>query len=104
MTPFARPYFVRPKRTAVPGQSFTPQALAALYSFPKLQVSSDCVISLVELGGGYNPARIAQQFAAWGLPAPILTDVSIQGAKNSPGGEADVEVILDIVVAAAVYS
>lgn len=98
------PYFRRPIRAHAGGTSYTPAQLAAIYNFPKLTVSQDCTISIIELGGGYDPAMIAKQFQQWNLPAPKLADVSIEGGKNTPGGDADVEVILDIVVAAAVYS
>jgi kumamolisin len=101
-----KPYWRRSigKRTA---SSFTPAQVAALYGLLKVTVTSDTTIALIELGGGYDPTAIAQQFATWGLPAPVITDVSVDGASNgftgNPSGP-DVEVELDICVAAAVYS
>ena len=37
------------------------------------------------------------------LPTITVTDVPLPGGANSPGQEADAEVLLDIEVAAAVY-
>ncbi len=110
MSTMMRPYFRR-RDSSRPENvtSFTPAQVAALYGFPSLTrpVTSDVPIALIELGGGYNPAAIAQLFAEWGLPAPVLTPISVDGATNAYTGDpqsADVEVELDICVAAACYS
>jgi kumamolisin len=42
-------------------------------------------------------------FASIGQPVPSITDVSVDGTANTPGGEADGEVALDIQMAAAAY-
>jgi kumamolisin len=62
------------------------------------------VIAIGSLGGGYIPDEIRQNFAALGLPAPNITDVSVRGAANSPGSPADVENVLDIVMAGSAYA
>lgn len=62
-------------------------------------------IGILELGGGWVPADMAQFFASINQPVPTITDVSVDGTKNAGanGGDASVEVALDIQVAAAVY-
>lgn len=101
----ARSYCIR--RPHAVGGSYTPAQIAGLYGFPKVTSGAPQTIALIELGGGYSPAAIAAQFQTWGLPAPMITDLSVDGAVNSYTGDpssADVEVELDICVAAAVYS
>jgi kumamolisin len=63
------------------------------------------VIGILELGGGWVPGDMAQFFASIHQPVPSITDVSVDGTKNAgaSGGDASVEVALDIQVAAAVY-
>lgn len=62
------------------------------------------VISIVELGGGWNQADVARAFAAMKLPAPTIEDISVDGTTNSMGTDADGEVALDIQVAGGVYA
>ncbi|WP_218511165.1 protease pro-enzyme activation domain-containing protein [Variovorax sp. dw_308] len=84
--------------------SFTPPALARLYSFPTgLDGSGEC-IGIIELGGGFRPADIKAYFGGLGLPVPAVKAVLIDGAHNHPtnANGADGEVMLDIEVAAAV--
>jgi kumamolisin len=105
--PQARPQF----RSAAPHvralapnstQALTPPQVAGLYEFPAgLRADGQC-IGLLEFGGGYAPADIAAWFSGLGLVPPGLADVSVLGAANSPGSDADVEVVLDIDVAASV--
>jgi kumamolisin len=78
-------------------------ALCAAYNWPTDQ-DSDAVIAIVELGGGWNLADIQQFCAAYGVPVPTVTDVSVDGSTNTPGSEADGEVALDIQVAATAFS
>jgi kumamolisin len=42
-------------------------------------------------------------FTSIGQPMPSITDVSVDGTNNSPGGSADGEVTLDIQISAASY-
>lgn len=97
-------HYIRRPRSLQPA-SYTPTQIAALYTFPtKLKVVKPTTIGIVELGGGHSAADLTAYFQALGQPAPVVTTLSIQGAKSSPGTDADGEVMLDIEVAAAVYS
>ena len=104
----------RPDR-AVSGHhvAFTTQ-VADLYDFPKPSphITKE-TIGLLEFSDpvagtcGYVPSDINDYFTTSlgigpGYVTPPLTDVSVNGATNTPGGGADVEVALDIDVAAAV--
>jgi kumamolisin len=61
------------------------------------------VIAIVELGGGWAKADMAAYFTSIHQPLPQIVDISVDGTKNTPGGDADGEVALDIQVAAAAY-
>ena len=82
--------------------SFTPPQVARLYDFPDGANGAGQCIALIELGGGYRPADLKTYFKTLGLPAPVVTAVSVDGGTNQPGGDADGEVMLDIEVAASV--
>jgi len=86
--------------------SYTPDQLAAIYQFPKVPTGPQQTIALIELGGGFRPSDITHYFSKLGLPAPTVTAVSVDGGKNAPGvdEDADGEVMLDILVAAAAYA
>jgi kumamolisin len=85
--------------------------LCAAYNWPT-GLAGGGVIAIVELGGGWVQSDIDQFFAninAGGanLPAPSVTDVSVDSTTNSPTPDpqgADGEVALDIQVAAAAYA
>jgi kumamolisin len=85
--------------------SYTPPAVARLYSFPAGSGSGQTV-AIVELGGGYTAADLSAYFAALKVsPAPSVTAVSVDGASNLPVGNpnsADGEVLLDIEVVGAI--
>ena len=78
-------------------------ALCASYGWPTNAVGTG-TIAIVELGGGWNHADVAQFCAVNRVPMPTITDVSVDGSTNSPGSDADGEVALDIQVAAAAFS
>lgn len=82
--------------------SWTVPALCARYKWPT-GLAGGGVIGIVELGGGWLAADMTQFFASVGQPVPSITDVSVDGTKNTPGSDADYEVALDIQVAAAAY-
>jgi hypothetical protein len=88
-----------PPNTAVT----TPPEIAALYNFPT-NAATGQTIGILEMGGGYHPADIQSFFNGLGagFTTPTLTDVGIDGRTNSPGGNADVEVVLDICMAGAI--
>ena len=91
-----KPHAAEPASWAIP-------ALCASYGWPT-GAKGGAVIAIVELGGGWNAADVAQAFQTMGLPAPMITDVSVDGTNNTPGGDADMEVALDIQVAGAAYT
>ncbi|HZX08577.1 S53 family peptidase [Kribbella sp.] len=85
-------------------QSFTPDQLGAFYNFPAGTDGTGRTIAIIELGGGFAPADISTYFAGLKIPAPTVTAVEVDGAKNAPTGDpnsADGEVMLDIEVAGA---
>ena len=92
---------VRPRAGTTAG-TFTPVQVAKLYDFPAGADGSGQCIALIELGGGYKTADLTTYFKGLGLPAPAVTAVSVDGGANTPGGDADGEVMLDIEVVASV--
>ncbi len=67
------------------------------------------MIAIVELAGGWVQADMDAYFASIGQPIPHIVDVTVNGGRNNPGqhrqedADPDVEVALDIQVAAAAY-
>jgi kumamolisin len=86
--------------------AFTPVEIGQLYQFPQGVTASGQTIGLIELGGGFRQADINAYFKALGQTPPEVIAVSVGGAKNDPttaGPKSpDLEVMLDIDVAAAV--
>jgi len=85
--------------------TFNPLQLATLYNFPTNLNGTGQKIGIIELGGGYVMSDITTYFSQLGINAtPNITDVSIDGATNNPndGSGANVEVVLDIEVIAAI--
>jgi kumamolisin len=76
--------------------------LCAAYNFPT-GLAGGGVIGILELGGGYTQADLDLFSQLNGLPQILPADVSVNGGHNSPGSDADGEVLLDIQVAAAAY-
>ena len=99
------PYFKKPNplrpHVANEGPWSVPD-LCAAYAWPK-NLPGGGVIAIVELGGGWAQSDMDAFFASISQPLPSITDVSVDGTTNSPGGDADGEVALDIQVAAAAY-
>jgi kumamolisin len=94
---------IQRRRHAAP-VSYTPPQVAALYAYPNATGAGQC-IGLIELGGGYQPADLSTYFSELDLSAPQVTAVSVDGATNSPTGDAegpDGEVMLDIEVAGSI--
>jgi kumamolisin len=83
-------------------RGYPPQEVARRYGFPTDVDGAGQTVAVIELGGGYRTADLTTYFAAQGLPTPKVTAVSVDGARNSPGEEADAEVMLDIEVIGAV--
>jgi kumamolisin len=101
--PQAKPHF-RVAKPHAENVSYTPVQVGALYGFPAGATGSGQTIGLIELGGGYRAADLTAYFKTLGLPAPVMTAVSVDGGANTPGDAngADGEVMLDIEVCAAV--
>ncbi len=78
---------------------YTPPQLAQLYAYPtNLDGTGQC-IGLFEFGGGYQKSDLDAFFQKIGVATPSVTSVSVDGTTNSPGSDADGEVVLDIQVA-----
>ena len=97
----ARPMY----RAAASGQAtspLTPPQVANLYQVPPTGAAGQ-TIAILEFGGGYKIADIQSYFNnTVHMPAPSVTAVGVDGATNSPGQSADIEVVLDIDVAGSV--
>ena len=83
-------------------------ALCAAYQWPT-GLSGGGVIAIVELGGGWIQPDMDLYFTSLNQPSPQITDVSVDGTKNTPNqnvgaaNDADYEVALDIQVSAAAH-
>jgi kumamolisin len=85
--------------------SYSPVQVAQAYAFPTGATGAGQCIGVIELGGGYNTSDLDSFFGNLGISTPTVTAVSVDGATNSPTGDAggpDSEVQLDIEVAGAV--
>jgi kumamolisin len=107
--PVAKPHFQyrgisRTFGARVSNISYHPPQVARLYDFPQDANGIGQTIGLIELGGGYRPADIAQYFHNLGLQPPTVKSISVDHGNNRPSTaqSADGEVMLDIEVAAAV--
>ena len=85
-------------------EPFTVLDLAKQYDFPPGLDGTGQTIGIIALGGGYLPSDLRDYFGALGLAVPQVTEVSVHGAKNSPGIDdlADREAALDIQIAGAI--
>lgn len=97
-----KPYIKHPR--AAGAKSWPIPALCGTYNWPVGTATGKGVIAIIELGGGWHAADVAKAFTTMGLPAPLITDVSVDGTQNTVGGDADMEVALDIQVAGAAYA
>ena len=97
-----RSVFIRPEDAR---SSLTPLDVATLYGFPADFNGTGQTIAIIELGGGFRSADLDAYFSGLGLTTPLVRAISVDGATNSPTGDAngpDGEVMLDIEVAGAV--
>jgi len=103
----ARPHIVRREQGgAAVGpavqRSYTPPQLAKRYNFPTgLDGSNQCV-AIIEFGGGYKAEDIEAYSQLVGVTPPTVVPISVDGAGNTPGSEADGEVALDTETVAGV--
>ncbi|MBV8549687.1 MAG: S8 family serine peptidase [Acidobacteriaceae bacterium] len=102
--PVARAHFrSRPAAAgAATSTTFNPPQVAALYNYPTGVNGSGQTIGIIELGGGYSTTDLETYFSGLGVPTPSVTAVSVDGGVNSPGSQADGEVMLDIEVAGSI--
>jgi kumamolisin len=102
--PAAKPYikFPSPLRSMATS-NWRVADLCAAYQIPQGRCPGGGVIGILELGGGWTQPDLDKFSSNNGLPTISVTDVPLSGGSNSPGQEADAEVLLDIEVAAAVY-
>ena len=98
--PIAKPHFRR-KKTPAPA-TFTPPQVAALYNYPTGVTGEGQTVAIIELGGGYSTSDLQTYFTGLGISEPTVTAVSVDGGTNSPGSDADGEVMLDIEVVGAI--
>ena len=99
--PVAVPHY-RVSPHASPSGALTPVQVAQLYGFPQGKTGKGQTVAIIELGGGYRTADLTTYFKSLGIPKPSVSAVAVSGATNTPGGDADGEVLLDIEVVGAV--
>jgi kumamolisin len=100
--PVARPHFRKKKKKPAASATFTPAQVAALYQFPKGLTGAGQTVAIIELGGGYRTADLQTYFQGLGITEPNVVAVAVDGGANTPGGDADGEVMLDIEVVGVV--
>ena len=83
---------------AASGVPLTAVQVASFYQFPDGTDGTGQTVAIIELGGGYTQADLSSYFSGLGLGVPSVTAVGVDGASNTPGGDADGEVELDIQV------
>ncbi len=101
----AKPHFRmhrKKKKPAAQPTTFNPPQVAALYGFPTNVTGAGQTIGIIELGGGFSATDLATYFKGLGIALPSVTAVSVDGGTNSPGGDADGEVMLDIEVSGSI--
>ena len=101
--PVAKPHFRRKKKQTQP-TTFTPPQVAALYNYPTGVTGEGQTVAIIELGGGYTASDLQTYFQGLGISEPNITAVSVDGGANTPGSDADGEVMLDIEVVGAIAS
>jgi len=79
-------------------KSFTPVQLAKIYGFPQQKTNEPANIAIIELGGGYKAKDLTSYWDYLGINHPNVIPIAVDGVGNSPGEEADIEVVLDIQV------
>lgn len=81
--------------------SYNPNQLATIYDFPVADGTGQ-TIGILEFGGGHTLSDLQHYFTSLKLPVPVVKSVSVGTGHNSPGQDADDEVMLDIEVAGAI--
>lgn len=81
--------------------AYAPPQIGKLYEYPTQLDGTGQSVAIVELGGGYDTNDLQIFFSGLGIKTPNVLSVSVDGAANSPTGDADGpdgEVFLDIEV------
>lgn len=104
--PLAKPFYqlsgpAGTMANAVPATPFPVPQVAQLYNFPSGLDGSGQTIAILEFGGGYSQGDLTSYFEGLGLATPTVSSVGVDGCTNSPGGNDDCEVTLDIEIAGA---
>jgi len=76
--------------------------VASFYQFPDGTDGTGQTVAIIELGGGYTQSDLSTYFSGLGIAVPSVTAVGVDGGANTPGGDADAEVELDIEVVGGV--
>jgi kumamolisin len=87
--------------SAIPSSWYTPAELAQHYNFPAGDGAGQCV-AVLEFGGGYFEADLAQFCALAGVDPPAVKVISIDGTPTDVHDGQEGEVMLDIEVIAGV--
>jgi hypothetical protein len=92
-----------PKESKVAGsEAFSVQELARLYKFPLRFNGNGQRIGLIELGGGYTSSDLDTYFGEAMLGPPGIVSQSVDRATNSPGGDLDSIVTMNVEVVGSV--
>ena len=86
-------------------RSWNSKAVAVRYGVPLTKLGAGFAVGFVSLGGGLDPEVVARSNKRIGMPAPKITIITVDGAKNDPSGDldgADGENYLDSQVQAAI--
>src|SRR6516164_9325853 len=100
---------MRQTGTATADTSWDVQALCKAYHWPPKNLTGRGTIAIVELDGGWTMEDMKTFFSQCTQPMPDIENVTVDGTKNHPNGpdndpkHNDIEVALDIQVAAASY-
>jgi kumamolisin len=102
--PQAKPHMRSAPAEAPAGR--TPIEISEIYHFPQQADGKELdgegeTVAIIELEGGYETADLATYFDRLKVGMPKVSEVSVDGATNSPGVPADGEVMLDIEVVGA---
>lgn len=73
-----------------------------VYKWPQ-KLKGGGVIGIVELGGGWTASDVQKFCYRTHQPVPTIIDVSVDGTTNTAGSQDDIEVLLDIQMAATSY-
>jgi kumamolisin len=106
--PQAKPHIrMRPRATEESGgEGYSPIEVGEAYKFPNGLDGQGQTVAIIELGGGYRMEELESYFSERlagylqenSASPPSVTEVSVDGGANTPGSQADGEVMLDIEV------